>query len=40
MKRDFDRSMEKLGKDNLKVIGEQFVLSAQIKIMKEQNQAL
>jgi hypothetical protein len=35
MKRDFDRSMEKLSKDNLKVIGEQFVLNAQIKIMKE-----
>ena len=40
MKRDFDRAVEKLGKDNLKVVGEQFVLNAQIKIMKEQNLAL
>lgn len=40
MKRDFDRAMEKLSKENLKVIGEQFVLTAQIKIMREQNQDL
>lgn len=40
MKRDSDRMMEKLGKENLKVIGEQFVLQAQIKIMREQNQDL
>ena len=40
MKRDFDRTMEKLSKENLKVIGEQFVLTAQIKIMREQNQEL
>lgn len=40
MKRDFDRTMERLGKDNLKVIGEQFVLQAQIKLMKDQNAAL
>jgi len=40
MKRDADRNMEKLGKENLKVIGEQFVLQAQIKIMREQNQDL
>lgn len=35
MKRDHDRMMERASKDNLKVIGEQFVLNAQIKIMKE-----
>lgn len=35
MKRDHDRMMERLSKDNLKVVGEQFVLNAQIKIMKE-----
>lgn len=40
MKRDFDRTMERLNKENLKVIGEQFVLTAQIKIMREQNQEL
>jgi len=35
MKRDFDLKMEKLSKENLKVIGEQFVLQSQIKIMRE-----
>jgi hypothetical protein len=40
MKRDHDRTMDRLGKDNLKVVGEQFVLNAQIKIMKEQNAVL
>lgn len=37
MKRDFDLRMEKLSKENLKIIGEQFVLQSQIKIMREQN---
>jgi hypothetical protein len=32
--------MEKLSKENLKIIGEQFVLQSQIKIMREQNQEL
>lgn len=40
MKRDFDRNMEKLSKENLKVVGEQFVLNAQLKVMKEQNNLL
>lgn len=35
MKRDFDRLMERLNKEHLKVIGEQFVLASQIKIMKD-----
>lgn len=35
MKRDFDLRMEKLSKENLKIIGEQFVLQSQIKIMRE-----
>lgn len=35
MKRDFDNSMARLSKENLKVIGEQFVLNSQIKVMKE-----
>ena len=40
MKRDFDRNNEILQKQNLNVIGDQFVLNSQIKIMKEQNAAL
>ncbi len=40
MKRDFDRNMEKLSKENLKVVGEQFVLNAQLKVMKDQNSLL
>ena len=40
MKRDFDRNNEILQKQNLNVIGDQFVLNSQIKIMKEQNSAL
>jgi hypothetical protein len=35
MKRDFDRNNEILQKQNLNVIGDQFVLNSQIKIMKE-----
>jgi hypothetical protein len=35
MKRDFDRNSEILQKQNLNVIGDQFVLNSQIKIMKE-----
>ena len=40
MKRDHDRTMERLSKEQLSVIGEQFVLQAQIKIMRDQNQEL
>ena len=32
--------MEQLGKDNLKVNGEKFVLAAQIALMKTQNSGL
>ena len=38
MRIDFDVNIEKLNKYKLKVIGEQFVLNAQIGIMTEQNE--
>ena len=40
MKKEFDRSTEKLAKNNLKVIADQKNLQAQIQIMKSQNGAL
>jgi len=40
MKRDFDRSSQDLGKQSLKVKGQEFVLDAQLKILTEQMQKL
>ena len=40
MKRDFDRMLQDLAKQSLKVKGQEFVLDAQIKIIKEQMQKL
>ena len=40
MRREFDRHMQELQKQALKVKGQEFVLAAQISIMKEQNQKL
>ena len=37
MRRDFDRKAEELNKIKLQVIGDQFVLDSQIKIMMDQN---
>jgi hypothetical protein len=36
MRRDFDRRIQDLAKQSLKVKGQEFVLDAQIKILKEQ----
>jgi len=40
MKRDFDRNLQDLNKQSLKIKGQEFVLDAQIKIIKEQTQKL
>ena len=40
MKRDFDRSLQDLAKQALKVKGQEFVLDAQIMIVKEQTKKL
>lgn len=40
MKEDFDRHQQELQKQSLKVKGQEFVLAAQIDIMKQQNQKL
>ena len=40
MKRDFDRNLQDLSKQSLKIKGQEFVLDAQIKIIKEQTQRL
>ena len=40
MKRDFDRHLNELNKQALKVKGQEFVLDAQTKIVKEQTQKL
>lgn len=40
MKRDFDRNINELSKQSLKVKGQEFVLDAQLKIVKEQTQKL
>ena len=40
MRRDFDRQLQDLAKQALKVKGQEFVLDAQIKIHKEQTQEL
>ena len=40
MKRDFDRHQNELQKEALKVKGQEFVLAAQIAILKEQNAKL
>ena len=40
MRREFDRHMQELQKQALKVKGQEFVLAAQISIMKEQNTKL
>ena len=40
MKRDFDRAVQDLSKQSLKVKGQEFVLDAQLKIMTEQMQKL
>ena len=40
MRREFDRLMQQLQKEELQVKGKEFVLAAQISIMKEQNQTL
>ena len=40
MKRDFDRNLQDLSKQSLKIKGQEFVLDAQIKIIKEQTQKL
>ena len=40
MKKEYDRSSEKLAKANLKVIADQKNLQAQIQIMKSQNAQL
>ena len=36
MKKDFDREMQELSKNSLKIKGQGFVLDSQIKIIKEQ----
>ena len=40
MKRDFDRNLQDLAKQALKVKGQEFVLDAQIMIVKEQTKQL
>ena len=40
MKRDFDRNLQELAKQGLKIKGQEFVLDAQIKIIKEQTTKL
>ena len=40
MKRDFDRTLNELSKKSLKIKGQEFVLDAQTKIIKEQTQKL
>ena len=40
MRRDFDRQLNELSKQSLKVKGQEFVLDAQTKIIKEQTQKL
>ena len=40
MRRDFDRTLQDLAKQSLKVKGQEFVLDAQLKIIKEQTQRL
>ena len=40
MRREYDRSQQELQKQALKVKGQEFVLAAQISIMKDQNQKL
>ena len=40
MKRDFDRQLQELAKQGLKIKGQEFVLDAQIKIIKEQTTKL
>lgn len=40
MRRDFDRQLNELSKQSLKVKGQEFVLDAQTKIVKEQTQKL
>ena len=40
MRRRFEKSMVDLGKQSLKVKGQEFVLDSQIKVMKEQRQKL
>ena len=40
MRRDFDRTLQDLSKQSLKIKGQEFVLNAQIKIIKEQTQKL
>ena len=40
MKRDHDKQIVDLNKQSLKVKGQEFVLDAQIKIIKEQTQTL
>ena len=40
MRRRFEKAMVDLGKQSLKVKGQEFVLDSQIKVMKEQRQRL
>lgn len=40
MKRDFDRSIQDLQKNSLKVKGQEFVLDAQMKIINDQSKKL
>ena len=40
MRRDFDRKIQDLTKQSLKIKGQEFVLDSQIEIIKEQTQAL
>ena len=36
MRRDFDRSLQEMAKNSLKIKGQEFVLDAQLNILKEQ----
>lgn len=40
MRRDFDKKQEELNKLKLRVVGDQFVLDAQINVMQQQNQKI
>lgn len=40
MRRDFDRKIQDLSKQSLKIKGQEFVLDSQIEIIKEQTQSL
>lgn len=36
MRRDFDKSLQEMAKNSLKIKGQEFVLDAQLNILKEQ----